>query len=115
VVGPQAKWVQPPDGEPQDLRRRKSIRLILEALVEHHHAHPGAGLTLDALLAAGWPGERVVPAAGANRVYVALTTLRKLGLRGLVLSQDDGYLIDPAVPIDRTTDEWPKNAAIPPQ
>jgi hypothetical protein len=87
--------------------------LILEALVDHHHAHPGAGLTLDALLAAGWPGERVVPAAGANRVYVALTTLRKLGLRGLVLSQDDGYLIDPAVPIDRTSDEWPKNAAIP--
>jgi hypothetical protein len=31
---------------------------------------------------------------------VALTTLRKLGLRGLLLSQDDGYLLDPAFPVE---------------
>ncbi|MEM6991151.1 MAG: hypothetical protein AAF721_11655 [Myxococcota bacterium] len=41
--------------------------------------------------------------AGANRVYVALTTLRKLGLRDYLLSQDDGYLLDPAMPIARAS------------
>ena len=29
---------------------------------------------------AGWPGEPVLPDSGANRVYVAVATLRKLGL-----------------------------------
>jgi hypothetical protein len=58
-------------------------------------------MDLDALLQAGWPGERVVPSAGANRVYVALTTLRKLGLRHFLLSRDDGYLLDPALPVRR--------------
>jgi hypothetical protein len=112
LVGPEARWMRPPSSDVQDLRKRKALRLLLEALVVQHRDHPGAGLTLDALLAAGWPGERVVPAAGANRVYVALTTLRKLGLRGLLLSQDDGYLLDPAVPVERAlNDENPPDSA----
>lgn len=106
VVGPDGRWIHPPQGDPADLRRRKALRLLLVAFVEHHHNSPGAGLSLDALLAAGWPGERVVPSAGANRVYVALTTLRKLGLRGVLLSQDDGYLLDPALPIERSATDW---------
>lgn len=102
VVGPEARWLQAPGEEAQDLRRRKAMRLILERLVHEHRHGPGAGLSLDALLEAGWPGERVMPSAGANRVYVALTTLRKLGLRKVLLSQEDGYLLDPAVPIERS-------------
>jgi tetratricopeptide (TPR) repeat protein len=35
----------------------------------------------------------------ANRVYVAVSTLRSLGLRDVVLSGGDGYLIDPEVDI----------------
>ena len=37
--------------------------------------------------------------AGASRVYVALGTLRKLGLRDVILSRDGGYLLDPRVKI----------------
>ena len=106
VVGPEGKWMQLPKAEPADLRRRKALRLILVRLAEHQREDPGAGLPLEALLAAGWPGERVVPSAGANRVYVALTTLRKLGLRGHLLSQDDGYLLDPALPVERSEADW---------
>lgn len=102
VVGPHGRWIQPPDGKAQDLRRRKALRLILVALIEQHRQSPGGGIPLEGLLAAGWPGERMVATAGANRVYVALTTLRKLGLRGFLLSQDDGYLLDPALPIERS-------------
>ena len=52
---------------------------------------------MDALIACGWPGERIVAKSGASRVYVALSTLRKLGLRDLLLSRDDGYLLDAQV------------------
>ena len=35
--------------------------------------------------------------AGISRVYVALNTLRKLGLKGVLVSRDGGYLLDPKV------------------
>lgn len=102
IVGPDATWLQAPEqSEPQDLSRRTALRLIVSALVEQHRANPGEVLSLDELLAAGWPGQKVVPTAAANRVYVALSALRKMGLRGHLLSRDGGYLIDPALPVDR--------------
>ena len=106
VVGRDGRWLQAPGDQPQDLRRRKAMRLILVRLVQEHRQSPGAGLSLDQLLEAGWPGERVMPSAGANRVYVALTTLRKLGLRKVLLSQEGGYLLDPAVPIEPSKADW---------
>lgn len=106
LMGPQARWLQLPGDEAKDLRRRKAMRLILERLVLEHHERPGAGLALEVLLEAGWPGEKVMASAGANRVYVALTGLRKLGLRKLLLSRDDGYLLDPAVPVVRVDAGW---------
>ncbi|MDB4932591.1 MAG: Signal transduction response regulator, partial [Myxococcaceae bacterium] len=46
-----------------------------------------------------WPGERVLPEAGAERVYTAVRTLRTMGLRGLLVRRDGGYALDPAVPL----------------
>lgn len=54
---------------------------------------------MDEILAAGWPGERPVGESGPNRVYVALATLRRLGLREFLLTHEGGYLLDPAVPL----------------
>ena len=82
------------------------MRLILVRLVQEHRENPGAGLPLEALLEAGWPGEKVMASAGANRVYVALTSLRKFGLRKILLSRDDGYLLDPATPVQRVDTDW---------
>ncbi|MEM7159114.1 MAG: tetratricopeptide repeat protein [Myxococcota bacterium] len=106
LVGPQGRWLQVPGEQAQDLRRRKAMRLILDRLTDEHRANPGAGLPLETLLEVGWPGERVMASAGANRVYVALTTLRKMGLRKLLLSRDDGYLLDPATPVKRIEADW---------
>ncbi|MCH9681802.1 MAG: tetratricopeptide repeat protein [Deltaproteobacteria bacterium] len=114
LVGEQGRWLQLPGGDAHDLRRRKALRLILVRLAEEHRAKPGAGLPLEALLEAGWPGERVMPSAGANRVYVALTALRKLGLRKALLSQEDGYLLDPALPIERVASDWDERPAASP-
>ncbi|MEQ1569632.1 MAG: hypothetical protein ABMA64_28615, partial [Myxococcota bacterium] len=84
-----------PSGVGVDLTRRPSLRRIVHALAAG--AREGRALGLDDVLAAGWPGERVVPRAATNRVYVAVATLRKLGLA--VVTTDDGYRLDPAVPV----------------
>jgi tetratricopeptide (TPR) repeat protein len=81
------------------LEKRKPVRLLLLRLIDEHEKSPGHPLTVDDLLSAGWPGERVIRDAGASRVYVALGTLRKLGLRDVILSRDGGYLLDPQVKI----------------
>ena len=97
VVDPDGRGFTPPDEDRIDLGRRRALRLIVQKLATYRMTAAGRALSLDDLLEAGWPGERVLPEAGANRVYVAVATLRKLGLRDLLLSRDDGYLLDPAV------------------
>jgi hypothetical protein len=57
-------------------------------------------LSQDALLARGWPGERMTPSAGANRMKVALSTLRTLGLRDILQRNEQGYLLNPLVPFE---------------
>jgi predicted ATPase len=78
-----------------DLTRRRSMRLLLLRLCEQHRASPGGALTVDQLFAAGWPGEKALPEAGARRVYVAISTLRSLGLGHALVTRDDGYLLHP--------------------
>jgi tetratricopeptide (TPR) repeat protein len=101
VIADDARDVRAPSGAVLSLAQRRAPRLILLRLVEERDRAPGHPLTVDQLLEAGWPGERVLPDAGASRVYVALGTLRKLGLREVILSRDGGYLLDPRVPVLR--------------
>lgn len=100
-VGPEARWLEAPGAARADLAGRDVLRRILLSLVEAHARRPGQPLTKEDLLAAGWRGERVLPRAGANRVRVALSTLRNLGLRAVLLSRPDGWLLDPAVSVVR--------------
>jgi hypothetical protein len=103
-IGPDARWFQVAGAEPQDLRRRRPLRAIVRALAIRHAEGRGTALSLEDLLAIGWPGERVIPCAGANRVYVALTTLRNMGLRGRLILQRRGYLLDPALGVELVPD-----------
>ncbi len=86
-----------PDGVTTDLAARKVLARVLAALLESHHAAPGRAVAVTDLLRVAWPGERFQPKAGANRVYVALTTLRRMGLRELITRVDGGYVIDSGV------------------
>jgi len=95
VISDDGRWFQPPGAGRVLLMRRRSLRLVLRRLLEERLIRPGSALSVDDLLEAGWPGERVLPHAGAARVYVAVSTLRKLGLREFLVSRDDGYLLDP--------------------
>jgi predicted ATPase len=81
------------------LGRRRAVRGVLRALVEARSTQPGVPVSVETLVAAGWPGERILPAAAAGRVYTAIATLRRLGLRGVVEQTGTGYMIPPQIPV----------------
>ena len=91
--------VQLQDGTIVDLSRRHAPRRILLHLADRRIEVPGACATLDQLVSAGWPDERIVATAASNRAYVAVATLRKAGLATLLQSGPDGYRLDPGVPL----------------
>lgn len=81
------------------LGRRGSLRRVLLALLVEHRERPGKSTSGEALAAHGWPDERIRAESASARLRVTIATLRKLGLRELLLTRDDGYLIDPEVRI----------------
>lgn len=94
AVGPAAQWFQLAEGQPVDLARRGPVRRILKALVERH-ASDKRPLGVSEVLERGWPGQTVPYESGAMRVYTAVRTLRRLGLEGLLITRDEGYLLAP--------------------
>jgi hypothetical protein len=98
VLGRDGEWLATPNGMRHALGRRRPLRRLLLALVHAHRSRAGASLSVDELLEAGWPGEQPLPEAGNNRVWVAISTLRKLGLGDTLQRWDGGYRLDPSVP-----------------
>ncbi len=82
------------------LGRRSAPRRLLVALVEARIDHPGMALGHETLIEAGGPGERMLVEAARKRLRTAIWTLRKLGLDALIMTRDDGYLLDPQLDIE---------------
>lgn len=101
VVGRDARWLTLPDGRRLSLLRYGPLRRILDRLVAERLDGEGRGLSAEALIEAGWPGERMLHSAGLLRVYTAVRRLRRLGLAQALLTRDDGYVLDPDVPVRR--------------
>lgn len=72
---------------------------MLRALVAARLAQPGARLDVAALFSAGWPGEKALAHAAAARVYMAIRSLRALGLGPILTTSDGGYRIEPDVEV----------------
>lgn len=98
LVDPEGRWFQVPAGPRVSCAKRQAMRSILVRLAQHRIDAPGKALTADDLLEAGWKGEKMIPSAAKNRLYVTIATLRKIGLKDLLRGGDDGYLLDPEVP-----------------
>ncbi|MEM6926701.1 MAG: hypothetical protein AAF602_07235, partial [Myxococcota bacterium] len=98
VVDPNGSWVQAPDGTRHAYVAATHPRIV-SALVEARIEAPGTGLSVADLTAAGWPDEQVTARAASTRVRVALTALRKAGLRPLLLRGEAGWFLDPDVPL----------------
>ncbi len=103
LVGPAGLWFRVPHGDRIILDRRRQLAKMLDHLTDERIARPGGALGWEALLAAGWPGERVLPDAAAHRVRVAVSTLRKLGLRDLLRTTEEGYLLAADTPTIRAS------------
>ncbi len=84
----------------EDLSARPTLARVLSVLVDMRTKTPGQALPAMELLVRAWPTERPATRSGTNRVYVAITELRKLGLRKLLLTNDEGYLLDAFTPVE---------------
>ena len=104
VVGGESRWMIPPGGARVELVRYGPVRRLLDGLVVARLEQPGAALSAEALIEAGWPGERMRHSAGLLRVYSAVRRLRRLGLESVLITRDDGYLLDPAATVIRRED-----------
>ncbi len=99
VVDREISWVQPPGAEPVELRKKPVLRRLLTHLVDARRTHPGKSSTIDTLIAVGWQGESIRYESAKNRLHVAMTSLRNLGLRSILQSGPEGFRLDPEVPI----------------
>ncbi|HEY1960006.1 MAG TPA: NACHT domain-containing protein [Polyangiaceae bacterium] len=73
------------------------LRHILRTFAERRLAAPGEAVSMEEVIRAGWPGERMDADAALNRAHVALSSLRKLGLRGILVHGGGGYMLSHAV------------------
>jgi hypothetical protein len=100
-IGADARWLRPPGGPAIDLARRGPLRRILDALARRRIDAPGVASSASELGDVGWPGDRSSHESRMMRVYAAIRRLRTLGLGAVLVTRDDGYLIDPAVAFER--------------
>lgn len=99
VVGLDSRWVITPCGRRLTLLRYGPARRLFERLVVKRIEEPGIAIAPHDLVEVGWPGEKMQHTAGLLRVYSAVRRLRRLGLT--LVTRDDGYLIDPHLPVRR--------------
>jgi hypothetical protein len=99
TVGPQGSWFIASNGR-GELAHRPTLRRLLWALAQARHARPGEGSSIDALFAAGWPGESATAESASARVRTAIATLRRMGLGDMIRRGANGYFLDPEPRVD---------------
>ena len=92
-------WFRLPDGTEISCPRRAMRRMLVHLATEWGQA-PGASLSLEALIVAAWPGEKMTLASAQNRARATLTLLRKAGMGGLLQRHEGGYRLSPDVHVE---------------
>ncbi len=103
-VSSRCGWFKLTKGQRVSLSTRGAARRILASLVEARLHHPGQPVQNGQLIAAGWPQERILTAAANNRLRNAIAGLRSLGLKNILRRMDQGYLLDPELPLIKVQD-----------
>lgn len=97
TVDSAGRWFRIGDGAVCDTGRQRAVRALLVALARAYVESPGVPVSLVDLVATVWAGDRMRPSSAKNRLHVTLSKLRKTGLREHILTEETGYLIDPAI------------------
>jgi predicted ATPase len=92
-VAADGSWFQQPGGTPVSLRGSPRLMRLVAALAAAR-ADGVPGLDVSAMFEAGWPTESAKSASQANRVRVAVTTLRGQGLHVLAWERGRGWYLD---------------------
>ncbi len=95
IVSATGAWIAAPARGGERVELGPSLRRMLALLLSRHRSEPDRTTSTWELLEAGWPGEKLVADAGANRVYAAVKRLRNMGLRGVIERHEDGYRLAP--------------------
>ncbi len=90
-VAADGTWATTAAGERLDLKRRRAARRILAALARNRVESPGAPLSAEACIQAGWPGERMSWTSAQARMWTAIRTLRSIGLEPVLETTSEGY------------------------
>ena len=90
LIDRRAYWFQIDDQPLTSLRRRRALHRVLNVLA----TTPRVPVPSSQLVAAGWEDERMLPTAASARLRSAIATLRRLGLRDLLVTTGDGYMLD---------------------
>ncbi len=107
VIASGAEWFKVGSQSLVTLETRIPLRRLLLALGELKMRNPNGVLPVTAAFEAGWPGERATPAAAAMRVYTAVHSLRRMGLKGMLVRRRRGYVLDLAVQIAASESQFP--------
>lgn len=99
IVANEGRALTLPAGETHDLARHGPVRRVLWALAVLRRDHPGTAMSTLAMIEAGWPGEKMQHEAATLRVYTTIRRLRALGLGEALITRDEGYLLDPDLPL----------------
>ena len=91
------------EGESIHLRRRKALLRLFQHLIHMRRQHPGVGVTPEALLEVGWPGEVMAEESARSRIYTAISSLRSLGLDAVLNRGPNGYFLDPTCAVKTLT------------
>ena len=92
------QFARPGSNDIVDLSRRTSLRQILLGLVDAK-INGSPGLRREDLVALGWPGQQLEKKSATNRLHLAISALRKLGLYDVIVLRDGLYSIHPAIAI----------------
>jgi len=79
--------------------KRPLLRALLLELALRRGSFEQRLVSRDQLIAALWPDEEMAPSVAANRLSVALSTLRGLGLAHEIVSTSEGVGFDPSLKI----------------
>ncbi len=92
-------WFRAPGAEPVDLGTGRPVVRLLAHLVQQRDEAPGTPCSIADLADAAWPDTRLVPGSAENRIRVAISGLRKAGLRPVLQRTQGAYLLDPEAPV----------------
>lgn len=86
------------NGVQVSLASKPVLARMLWTLVEHRVQGLGA-LMVPELVAAVWPGEKLLEKSAASRVYTSVRALRRLGLAELLITSEGGYRLSPQIDV----------------